>query len=102
MKKKTPGQRIIDGLDEAIRFMKGERSSGVRVSTVQVPVVPVKQIRQRMKLSQNQFAAKFGFSPALVRNWEQGRNRPDGAARVLLAVIASHPEAVEDALGRLR
>jgi putative transcriptional regulator len=33
-----------------------------------------------------------------LRNWEQGRTRPDGPARVLLAVIARHPEAVEDAL----
>lgn len=35
---------------------------------------------------------------ATLRNWQQGRTRPDGPARVLLAVIARHPEAVEDAL----
>jgi putative transcriptional regulator len=58
----------------------------------------VRKIRENLKLSQNEFAARFGFSPAVLRNWEQGRNRPDGAARVLLAVIARHPEAVEDAL----
>jgi len=43
-------------------------------------------------------AARFGCQPATLRNWEQGRTRPDGPARVLLAVIARHPEAVEDAL----
>ncbi len=31
-------------------------------------------------------------------NWEEGRTYPDGPARVLLAVIAKHPEAVEDSL----
>jgi putative transcriptional regulator len=41
---------------------------------------------------------RFGFTPATVRNWEQGRTQPDGPARVLLAVIAHHPDAVEDAL----
>lgn len=70
--------------------------------TVQIPVIDVKGIRKKMRLSQTQFASKFGFSPQLVRNWEQGINRPAGAARVLLTVIARHPEAVEDALGSLR
>ena len=37
---------------------------------------------------------------AMLRNWEQGRTYPDGAARVLLAVIAKHRAAVEDALTR--
>ena len=43
--------------------------------------------------SQAQFANKFGFPPATLRNWEQGRARPDAPTRVLLAVIAKHPEA---------
>jgi len=29
-----------------------------------------------------------------LRNWEQGRRKPEGAARVLLQVAARHPEAV--------
>ncbi len=34
----------------------------------------------------------------MLWNWEQGRTRPDAPTRVLLAVIAKHPEAVEDVL----
>ena len=102
MKNKTAGERILESMNEAISYMKGEHVPGLRATTVQVPAIDVKKLRQRLKLSQTQFAAKFGFSPALVRNWEQGRNRPDGAARVLLAVIACHPDAVEDALGSLK
>lgn len=102
MKKQTAGQRIIEGMNEAVRYMKGEEVPGIRVTTVQVPAMDVKKIRQKLQLSQTQFAAKFGFSPALVRNWEQGRNRPDGAARVLLAVIDRHPQAVQDALSSLQ
>jgi putative transcriptional regulator len=60
--------------------------------------VDVRRVREKLKLSQTEFAAKFGFSPAVLRNWEQGRNQPAGAARILLAVIARHPEAVEDAV----
>ncbi len=49
-----------------------------------------------MGMSQTEFATKFGFSPATLRNWEQGRVRPDAPTHVLLAVIAKHPESVED------
>ena len=52
----------------------------------------------RLRLSHAQFAAKFGFPPAARKNQEQGRSHPDAPTRVLLAVIAKHPEAVEDVL----
>lgn len=97
--KSTVGQEIIASLKEAIAWAEGE-DVPVRVTIVHVPKVNVRRIRKKLKLSQAQFAMRFGFAPASVRNWEQGRTRPDGPARVLLAVIAKHPEAVEDALRR--
>jgi len=54
----------------------------------------VKRIRATYRLSQGQFAALLGISVATLRNWEQGRRRPKGAARVLLQVAAKHPETV--------
>src|SRR5437660_3882889 len=96
---RSVGQEIITGLKEAIAWAGGENLP-VRVTAVQVPTIDVRAVRRRLGLSQSQFAAKFGFQPATVKNWEQGRTRPDGPARVLLAVIARHPEAVEDALRR--
>ena len=96
-KRPTVGQRIIEGLEQAIAWTKGENDR-VRVTLVHVPGVHIREIRTRMGLSQAQFATKFGFPPATLRNWEQGRSRPDGPTRVLLAVIAKHPEAVEDVL----
>jgi len=86
-------------LKEAVDCVEG-KDVAVRVSTLEVPIIDVRATRQRLGLSQAAFAAKFGFQPATLRNWEQGRTRPDGPARVLLAVIARHPEAVEDALRR--
>jgi putative transcriptional regulator len=96
-KRPTVGARIIEGLEQAIRWTRGENDN-VRVTLVRVPDVDVREVRTKMGLSQTQFATKFGFPPATLRNWEQGRSRPDAPTRVLLAVIATHPEAVEDVL----
>jgi putative transcriptional regulator len=96
-KPQTVGDSIIEGLKDAIAWTRGENSD-VRVTLVQVPEVNVREVRTKMGLSQAQFATKFGFPPATLRNWEQGRSRPDASTRVLLAVIAKHPEAVEDVL----
>jgi putative transcriptional regulator len=93
----TLGARIIEGLEEAIAWTRGEPAN-VCVTLVHVPQVDVREVRTKMGLSQAQFATKFGFPPATLRNWEQGRSRPDAPTRVLLAVIARHPEAVEDVL----
>lgn len=60
----------------------------------------VKKLRERMKLSQPRFAAMLGISLGTLRNWEQGRRKPEGPARALLRVAAVHPEAVLDALSR--
>lgn len=96
-RKASAGSRIIASLQEAVDWVEG-KDIAVRVSTVEVPTIDVRETRRHLGLSQAAFAAKFGFQPATLRNWEQGRTRPDGPARVLLAVIARHPEAVEDAL----
>jgi putative transcriptional regulator len=96
-RKPSAGSRIIASLREAVDWVEG-KDVQVRVTRVEVPTIDVRATRKRLGLSQAAFAAKFGFQPATLRNWEQGRTRPDGPARVLLAVIARHPEAVEDAL----
>ena len=96
-KRPTVGARIIEGLEQSIAWTRGENNN-VRVTVVHVPEVDVREIRTKMGLSQAQFATKFSFPPATLRNWEQGRSRPDAPTRVLLAVIARHPEAVEDVL----
>lgn len=95
------GRRLIASAKQALAWAKGENIPGVRVTVVKVnrtPIIDVRILRQKLGLSQTQFAERFGFTPATVRNWEQGRTQPDGPARILLAVIAHHPEAVEDAL----
>ena len=96
-RKLSGGNRIIASLKQAVDWAEG-KDVPVRMTQVEVPTVDVRAVRQHLGLSQTAFAAKYGFQPATLRNWEQGRTRPDGPARVLLAVIARNPKAVEDAL----
>ncbi len=64
------------------------------------PVPNAKEIRTRLRLTQEQFAANFHLPIATVRDWEQGRREPDTAARNFLRVIARNPQAVMEALER--
>ena len=96
-KAQTVGESILQGLKEAIAWTEG-KNDRARVTLVAVPKVDVRKVRLKMRLSQAQFATKFGFPPATLRNWEQGRSHPDAPTRVLLAVIARHPEVVEEVL----
>ena len=54
----------------------------------------VSATRSRLRLSQNKFAELLGISVKTLHNWEQGRRKPTGAARVLLRVASRHPEVV--------
>ncbi len=87
--------RIKAGLEDALAFADGDAGRGA----VHVPAsVDVKAIRRGLGLTQAEFAANFGLGLGRVRDWEQGRTRPDGAARAYLMVIAHDHHAVERAL----
>jgi putative transcriptional regulator len=60
--------------------------------------VDVKALRARVAMTQEQFAARFGFSVATLRHWERGDRSPQGPALVLLNVIDKNPAAVLTAL----
>jgi transcriptional regulator with XRE-family HTH domain len=55
-------------------------------------------LRERLGLSQTEFAASFGISVRTIQQWEQGRTTPDQPARVLLRVIECYPDAVCSAI----
>ncbi|ETF03546.1 DNA-binding protein [Advenella kashmirensis W13003] len=91
----TVYQNIKQGLEEAITYAKGDER-GVRVHMPRD--VDVKAVRAKIGMTQEQFAARFGFSTATLRHWERGDRVPHGPALVLLNVIEHNPQAVIDAL----
>lgn len=84
---------LVASVREGGKILRGE-TKPTRAFTVEAP--DVKEIRNNFKLTQDEFAALLGISVKTLRNWEQGRRVPEGAARVLLQVAAKHPEAIWD------
>jgi putative transcriptional regulator len=58
----------------------------------------VKRIRQKLGLSQTEFAERFRIPVGTVRDWEQHRTEPDQAALVLLKVIEADADFVARAV----
>src|SRR5690606_17497559 len=61
-------------------------------------VVDVRSIRQRQRLTQEQFSRRYRIPLGTLRDWEQRAHVPDGAAKTLLRVIEKYPEIVLDVL----
>ena len=92
---KSAFEDIKQGLQEAIAHAKGE---GAGVQADYPRPGDVRALRARVGMTQEQFAARFGFSAATLRHWERGDRTPRGPALVLLNVIERNPGAVIAAL----
>jgi len=89
--KKELFNELQASIEEGGKILRGKLKPS-RMFSIENPNVP--QIRKHLGLSQDKFAQLLGVSVATLRNWEQGRRKPDGAARVLLVVAAKHPKIV--------
>jgi putative transcriptional regulator len=55
-------------------------------------------VREKLNVSQNEFALMIGVSVRTLQNWEQGRRKPEGPAKALLRIASRDPNAVLAAL----
>ncbi len=86
---------LIKSIKQAGEIRRGERKPA---RVFEVKPMDIKSIRRKLHVSQAEFAYLIGVSPGTLRNWEQGRTYPDGAARALLKVADMRPDAVREAL----
>ena len=84
------GREVLDGIREIKKF-KAEGKPKLRTRTLEEPSSS-NEIRVRLKLSQEAFAALMGVSVRTVQDWEQGRRAPQGPAKSLLRVAEQFPE----------
>jgi putative transcriptional regulator len=57
-----------------------------------------RRVRRRLGLTQLEFSVRINVSQETIRNWEQGKRCPTGAAKALLKVLDKAPEAALHAL----
>ncbi|WP_116367499.1 helix-turn-helix domain-containing protein [Parahaliea mediterranea] len=89
MSKRDLGAEILDGIKEIQQHKKGKLH--LRVTELSEPSPP-KVIRQKLKMSQSEFAGLLGVSMRTLQDWEQGRREPQGPAVALLRIAEQHPE----------
>lgn len=92
---KTLFESLKQGLKEAVAIRRGELAPG-RVTEINAP--DAKTVRAKVGLSQSEFAQLIGVKVATLRNWEQHRRHPTGAAAALLMIVDKEPEAALRAL----
>ncbi|MBI1785640.1 helix-turn-helix domain-containing protein [Candidatus Sumerlaeota bacterium] len=106
MKRKSGQKKLFDrlksGLEEGIRFAKGEMT----LKTVEIPEAPpmidargLIALRKRSAMSQAVFAGILNVSPRTIQSWEQGRRAPSQASLRLIQLFRENPEVVLLAAG---
>lgn len=89
---------LIESMNQALEHARGDGVEGMRITEIHVP--DVKIIRESLKMSQSEFASSFRIPLATVKNWEQGRRRPDAPALAYLRVIERSPKTVLEAVAK--
>ena len=93
--RKKDFDKLVASIKQAGKIKRGKSKAS---RTFHFKPADIKRIRERLDVSQSEFALMIGVSVATLQNWEQGRRQPDGPARALLKVAAENPEAVAEAL----
>ena len=87
-------KKLFNDFKKSIREMNAIRKGKMKPARVWRWDLGVKEIRDKMGVSQSRFAALIGVSVDTVQNWEQGRSVPRKAACALLMVLKHNPDAV--------
>jgi putative transcriptional regulator len=91
--------KLCESIEQATAHAKGEED--LRKDQIHFVDEPdPRAIRNKLDLTQREFASLLDVSVDTVRNWEQGRRQPQGPAEMLLRVADRKPEALLDVLGR--
>ncbi len=92
---KSAFDKIAAGLEDAIGYAGGDKARA-REATVDV-----KAIREASKMTQTAFAEAFHLKVGALRDWEQGRRRPDTGSITLLRMIETDPRAVREIIAKV-
>jgi putative transcriptional regulator len=87
--------KAFDELVQAVKEMGSYLRGEIDVEPSRIHFVgepDPREIRARLGMTQEEFAAALCISVKTLRNWEQGRRDPSGPAMRLLQIAEKHPE----------
>ena len=87
-------EKLVASIEEAGQIKAGHKEPS-RAHEIEPSF---KAVRERLHVSQTEFARMIGVSPRTLQNWEQGRRSPEGPAKALLKIAARNPKAVLESL----
>jgi putative transcriptional regulator len=82
--------KSIEAMQQVIAY-RGGKTEGFKTVTITPPQVNVKVIRERLNMTQQEFAEAYGLSLSTLKNWEQGHRQPDGVVRIFIKMIENDP-----------
>ena len=88
---------LLPKVDAEASLAKELADAGCIAASVATHKVDVRKLRERLGLTQEQFALRYGLDLDAVRNWEHDRRTPDLAAQSYLRVIERMPEEASEA-----
>lgn len=74
---------------------------GVDIPDINMTKLQIREIREELNLSQTVFAKLLNVSSSSIRQWEQGKRKPNGSTRVLLELLERSPEILNYRLNLL-
>ena len=89
----SPGRIDPDRVDATTEEEIARQKAADDKEAMQDAARYARRIRKRLGLTQAEFSLRIGVSVDTIRNWEQGKRCPTGAARSLLKVLDKAPEA---------
>lgn len=87
----------VPTVENSSKLIAELEAAGIAAREQASDAVDVKALRERLGLSQSQFARRFNLALDAVQNWERGARKPDRAANSYLRVIALAPDVAAKA-----
>ena len=100
--KSAIGHTVQDLIKNGIKTSftdKEFKKLGIMVPEVEINAKDIKEIREKIKMSQSVFAKVLNVNSSSVKQWEQGKRNPSGSTKVLLELLKMNPNILNYRIG---
>jgi putative transcriptional regulator len=97
-------RNLFADLMEGMEALEAERTGKATLRKIEVAYNPAPEltpaelvrVRTKLNISQPVFARRLRTEVKTIKNWEQGRSKPNAQAAILVRLVDRHPELLEE------